>query len=192
MGGETKRWKKWDMFQIERRMWEYLISFTFLFLLPSLFFSTYINIFLLHHVFQINLLVPTSKHNAVPSRSTWLAVLIALVGLFLLSGSRLDDLELGEGHIHLLLCVFFLSRSLSKLLPAFSPLPHSSPIIRVKDSSGVTCFLYISLSLSLTLSLPNSVSLCLSLSLSLSLPLSLSSYAPHSFFSFKDWGRVWR
>ena len=149
----------------------YLISFTFLFLLPSFFSSTYINIFLLHHVFQINLLVPTSKHNAVPSRSTWLAVLIALVGLFLLSGSRLDDLELGEGHIHLLLCVFFLSQSLSKLLPALSPLPHSSPIIRVKDSSGVTCFLYISPSLSLTLSLPNSVSLCLSPSLSLPMPL---------------------
>jgi hypothetical protein len=43
-----------------------------------------------------SLLVPTSKQNALPSRSTWLAVSIAMVGLFLLSGSRLDDLELGK------------------------------------------------------------------------------------------------
>mmetsp|Transcript_27940 Transcript_27940/g.26796 ORF Transcript_27940/g.26796 Transcript_27940/m.26796 type:complete len:464 (+) Transcript_27940:331-1722(+) len=43
------------------------------------------------------LFVQTNKHNATPERSTWFAVGIAIVGLFFLSGSRLDDLELGMG-----------------------------------------------------------------------------------------------
>ena len=43
-----------------------------------------------------SLFAPTFKHNAKPVPSTWVAVMIAIFGLFLLSGSTLDDMELGE------------------------------------------------------------------------------------------------
>lgn len=42
-----------------------------------------------------SLFIPTFKLNAKPQPSTWLAVSISLVGLFLLSGMTWDDMEMG-------------------------------------------------------------------------------------------------
>eukprot|EP00595_Chromulina_sp_UTEXLB2642_P000386 CAMPEP_0196762516 /NCGR_PEP_ID=MMETSP1095-20130614/2157_1 /TAXON_ID=96789 ORGANISM="Chromulina nebulosa, Strain UTEXLB2642" /NCGR_SAMPLE_ID=MMETSP1095 /ASSEMBLY_ACC=CAM_ASM_000446 /LENGTH=391 /DNA_ID=CAMNT_0042113663 /DNA_START=93 /DNA_END=1268 /DNA_ORIENTATION=+ len=44
-----------------------------------------------------SLFVPTFKRNAKPKPSTWFAVSISLVGLYLLSGSRLEEFEIGFG-----------------------------------------------------------------------------------------------
>ena len=44
-----------------------------------------------------SLFIPTFKQNAKPSPSTWVAVGTAMMGLFLLSGAQLDDMEMGLG-----------------------------------------------------------------------------------------------
>lgn len=44
-----------------------------------------------------SLFMKTTKKNAKPQPSTWLAVAISLCGLFLMSGSSLDEYELGMG-----------------------------------------------------------------------------------------------
>ena len=51
--------------------------------------------------------MPQTKHNAKPKPSTWVAVGFSLIGLFLLSGSSINDFELGMGEILSLISTFF-------------------------------------------------------------------------------------
>lgn len=45
----------------------------------------------------LSLVIPSFKRNGKPKFSTWVAVFISLIGLYFLSGSRLDEFEIGFG-----------------------------------------------------------------------------------------------
>ena len=51
--------------------------------------------------------MPPTKHNAKPKPRTWIAVGLSLVGLFLLSGSSINEFELGMGEILSLISTVF-------------------------------------------------------------------------------------
>ncbi len=53
------------------------------------------------------LFIPTFKLNAEPQLSTWLAVCLSLVGLFLLSGASYEDFEMGMGETLTLISTIF-------------------------------------------------------------------------------------
>ena len=53
------------------------------------------------------LFIPTFKTNAEPQLSTWLAVFLSLIGLFLLSGASLNDFEMGMGETITLVSTVF-------------------------------------------------------------------------------------
>jgi hypothetical protein len=42
------------------------------------------------------LLLPTLKHNGKPTPATWVAVVLSIVGLYLISDASLEDFELGK------------------------------------------------------------------------------------------------
>lgn len=54
-----------------------------------------------------SLFIPTFKRNGKPKPSTWLAVGTSLIGLYLLSGSRLDEFEVGTGEILAIISTVF-------------------------------------------------------------------------------------
>jgi drug/metabolite transporter (DMT)-like permease len=51
--------------------------------------------------------MPPTKHNAKPKANTWVAVGISLIGLFLLSGSSVNEFEIGMGEILSLISTVF-------------------------------------------------------------------------------------
>jgi drug/metabolite transporter (DMT)-like permease len=54
-----------------------------------------------------SLFLPTSKHNGKPTATTWMAVCISIVGLFLLSDLTFNDLEIGRGETLTLISTVF-------------------------------------------------------------------------------------
>jgi drug/metabolite transporter (DMT)-like permease len=53
------------------------------------------------------LFIPTFKQNAKPTVSTWIAVSISMVGLFLLSDASLHDFVVGRGETLTFISTFF-------------------------------------------------------------------------------------
>ena len=54
-----------------------------------------------------SLFMPSFKSNAKPQLSTWIAVGISLIGVYLLSGSSIDEFELGAGETLTLISTLF-------------------------------------------------------------------------------------
>jgi drug/metabolite transporter (DMT)-like permease len=54
-----------------------------------------------------SLFLPTSKHNGKPTATTWMAVCISIVGLFLLSDVTFEDFEIGRGETLTLISTVF-------------------------------------------------------------------------------------
>eukprot|EP01038_Epipyxis_sp_PR26KG_P008295 gene8295-11226_t len=56
---------------------------------------------------MLALFIPTFKRNGKPTPSTWLAVSMSLMGLYLLSNASINDLEIGLGETLTLISTFF-------------------------------------------------------------------------------------
>ncbi|KAJ1419026.1 hypothetical protein B484DRAFT_400294 [Ochromonadaceae sp. CCMP2298] len=53
------------------------------------------------------LLLPTLKHNGKPTPAIWIAVVLSIVGLYLISDASLEDFELGRGETLSIISTFF-------------------------------------------------------------------------------------
>ena len=60
-----------------------------------------------------SLFLPTSKHNGKPTMTTWIAVSLSIVGLFLLSDVTLQDFTIGPGETLTLISTVFWSLHIS-------------------------------------------------------------------------------
>lgn len=56
---------------------------------------------------MLALCVPSMKRNAKPSTSTWVAVAVSMLGLFLLSGTSMVDMEIGFGESLVIVSTIF-------------------------------------------------------------------------------------